>query len=63
MFLDTVWLKVIYEKSNATEQHQQTGCFVLCCPPPLSSGACVLQLLQVPGIGKLWALSEAKLGH
>lgn len=63
MFLDTVWLKVIYEKSNATEQHQRTGCFVLSCPPPLSSGACVLQLLQVPGIGKLWALSETKLGH
>lgn len=34
-FLDPVWLEVIYEKSNVTEQPQETKCFVLLCSPPL----------------------------
>lgn len=63
MFLDTVWLKAIYEKSNSTEQDQQTKCFVLSCCLAFFSGACALWLLWALGIGKLWALSEAKLGH
>lgn len=52
MFLDIIRLKVIYEKSNVTEQNQQMKWFVLSCYLPLSSGAYVLWLLQAIGIGK-----------